>query len=83
MSDDLRDGAGLPARRPQLTAIFDDLNEIKAGRRPKNKLLLGVVAVVGLSVLISLLALVISLFRGKPSELPHARRVRPRPRRPR
>lgn len=65
------DVAGLPQRRrPQLTAIFDDFQEMKAGRPPKNKLLIAVVAVVGLSVLISLLALVVSLFRGKPSELP-------------
>jgi hypothetical protein len=66
------EAAGLPARRPQLTAIFDDLNEIKAGRAPKNKLLIGVLAVVALSVLISLLGLIVSLFRGKPSELPTA-----------
>ena len=71
MSDDLY-GAGLPSRRPGLSLILDDFKEIKAGRPPKNKLLLGVVAVVALSVLISLLALVVSLFRGKPSELPVA-----------
>lgn len=66
------EAAGLPKRGPQLTAIFDDLNEIKAGRPPKNKLLIGVLAVVALSVLISLLGIVVSLFRGKPSELPAA-----------
>lgn len=65
--------AGLrPRRRPQLTAIFDDLNEIKAGRQPKNKLLIGVVAFIGLMLIISLLALVVSAIRGKPSELPSA-----------
>ena len=32
------------ARRPQLTALFDDFKEMKAGRPPKNKLLVGVVA---------------------------------------
>jgi hypothetical protein len=64
--------AGLPSRGPQLTAIFDDLKEIKAGRPPKNKLLIGVLAVVALSVLISLLGIIVSLFRGKPSELPTA-----------
>ena len=65
--------AGLPPRRrPQLTAIFDDLNEIKAGRQPKNKLLIGVIAFVGLMLIISLLALVVSAIRGKPSELPSA-----------
>ena len=70
LTDGLGDGAGLPARRPQLTALFDDFNEMKAGRPPKNKLLVGVVAVLAFSVLISFLALVVSLFRGKPSELP-------------
>jgi hypothetical protein len=65
--------AGLPPRRrPQLTAIFDDLQEIKAGRSPKNKLLLGVLAILVFSVFISLLALVVSAIRGKPSELPSA-----------
>ena len=65
--DDL---AGLPPpRRPQLTALFDDFKEIKAGRPPKNKLLVGVVAFITLMVVISLLALVVSAIRGKPSEL--------------
>lgn len=73
MSDGLDDMAGLPPRRPGLTLIFEDLNEMKAGRPPKNKLLVGVVAVVALSVLISLVALVVSLFSGKPSELPSAK----------
>ena len=72
MSDELYGGAGLPSRRPGLSLILDDFKEIKAGRPPKNKLLIGVVAIVALSVLISLLALVVSLFRGKPSELPAA-----------
>lgn len=71
LSDD--DLAGLPPRRrPQLTAIFDDLQEMKAGRAPKNKLLIGVLAVLVFSVLISFLALVVSAIRGKPSELPTA-----------
>jgi len=61
-----------PRRRPQLTALFDDFKEIKAGRQPKNKLLVGVVAFIGLMLIISLLALVVSAFRGKPSELPSA-----------
>lgn len=69
-TDGLGDVAGLPARRPQLTALFDDFKEMKAGRPPKNKLLVGVVAVLAFSVLITFLALVVSLFRGKPSELP-------------
>ena len=60
----------VPRRRPQLTAIFDDLNEIKAGRPPKNKLLIGVIAFIALMLIISLLALVVSALRGKPSELP-------------
>ena len=72
LSDGLEDVAGLPSRRPPLAAILADLKEIKAGRAPKNKLLMGVVAVIALSVLISFVALVISLFRGKPSELPIA-----------
>jgi len=69
-TDGLGDVAGLPARRPQLTALFDDFKEMKAGRPPKNKLLVGVVGVLAFSVLITFLALVVSLFRGKPSELP-------------
>jgi hypothetical protein len=68
IEDGLYEGAGLPARRPQLTAIFDDLKEMKAGRPPKNKLLVAVVGILAFSVLISMLALVVSLFRGKPSE---------------
>ena len=71
MSDDLY-GSGLPPRRPGLSLILEDFKAMKAGRPPKNKLLIGVVAVVALSVFISLLALVVSLFRGKPSELPIA-----------
>lgn len=71
MSDELY-ATGLPSRRPGLSLILDDFKEIKAGRPPKNKLLLGVVAIVALAVLISLLGLVVSLFRGKPSELPVA-----------
>ena len=73
MSDELYGGAGLPPRRPGLTLIFDDFKEIRAGRPPKNKLLIGVVAVVALSVLISFVALVVSLFSSKPSELPTAK----------
>ena len=72
MSDELYGNSGFPPRRPGLSLLLDDFNEIKAGRPPKNKLLVGVVAVLALSVLISLLALVVSLFRGKPSELPVA-----------
>ena len=64
--------AGLPRRRPNLTAIFDDFQEMKAGRPPKNKLLIGVLAFFALMVLISIVALIVSLFRGKPSELPTA-----------
>ena len=70
LSDGLYEGAGLPSRRPQLTALFDDFNEMKAGRPPKNKLLVAVAGILAFSVLISMLALVVSLFRGKPSELP-------------
>ncbi len=70
LTDD--DFAGLPPRRPGLSAIFSDFEEMKAGRPPKNKLLVAVVAILALSVLISFLALVVSLFRGKPSELPNA-----------
>ena len=72
--DDLVDDehAGLPPRRPQLTAIFDDFKEIKAGRPPKNKLLVGVVAFITLMTIISILGLVVSLIRGKPSEIPQA-----------
>ncbi len=58
---------GLP-RRPQLTALFDDLAEIRAGRAPQNKLLVGVLAILTVAVLVSVLALVVSAIRGKPSE---------------
>jgi hypothetical protein len=70
LSDGLYEGAGLPSRRPQLTALFDDFKEMKAGRPPKNKLLVAVAGILAFSVLISMLALVVSLFRGKPSALP-------------
>ena len=69
ISQDFTGSIGLPRRRPQLTAIFDDLNELKAGRPPKNKLLIGVLAFFALCIGISFLAIVISLFRGKPSEV--------------
>ena len=71
LTDGLED-AGLPRRRPGLSAIFADFEEIKAGRQPKNKLLLAVVGVLALCVFVSLLAIVVSLFRGSPSELPSA-----------
>ena len=61
-----------PPRRPQLTAIFDDLNELKAGRAPKNKLLIGVLGFIALMLVVSMLALIVSAIRGKPSELPTA-----------
>lgn len=66
------DVAGLPPRRPNLTLIFDDLKEIRAGRPPKNKLLIGVIGALGFSVVILLLALIVSAVRGSPSELPSA-----------
>ncbi|AKU95877.1 Basic proline-rich protein [Labilithrix luteola] len=66
------DFAGLPPRRPNLTLIFEDLKEIRAGRPPKNKLLIGVIGALGFSVVILLLALIVSAFRGNPSELPSA-----------
>ncbi len=69
LGGDSEDVEGLPPRRPQLTAIFDDLKEMKAGRPPKNKLLIGVLAFITLMVIFSLLALVVSAIRGKPSEL--------------
>jgi hypothetical protein len=72
MSDELDGNAGLPSRRPNLTLLLDDFKEIKAGRPPKNKLLVGVVGFFALMVLISFVALVVSLFSGKPSELPVA-----------
>ena len=41
LTDGLDDVAGLPSRRrPGLSAIFADFEEIKAGRKPKNPLLL-------------------------------------------
>lgn len=65
---DLDDVAGLPPRRPGLSLILSDLKEIRAGRPPKNKRLIGVLGVVALSGVIMLVALVISAFSGKPSD---------------
>lgn len=69
--DSPRDSIGdyVPARRPNLTAIFDDFQAIKEGRQPKNKLLIGVVGVLALMVLIMLIALIVSLFSSKPSDV--------------
>ncbi|MDF2692162.1 MAG: Basic proline-rich protein, partial [Labilithrix sp.] len=58
--------AGLP-RRPGLSLILDDIAEIRKGRPPKNKLLIGVLGVVGLSVLIMLVAGIVSLVSGPSS----------------
>jgi GYF domain 2 len=55
--------AGLP-RRPGLDLILDDIAAIRQGRPPKNKLLVGVLAVVALSVVIMLLAGIVSLASG-------------------
>lgn len=57
-----------PMRRPGISLIISDLNEIRAGRPPKNKLLIGVLGVVGLSGVIMLLALIVSAVSGKASE---------------
>jgi len=62
------ESAGLPPRRPTFSAIFDDFQEIKAGRPPKNKRLVAVVGVLGLSVAILFVALVASAFRSNPSD---------------
>ncbi|MBX3186447.1 MAG: DUF4339 domain-containing protein [Labilithrix sp.] len=67
--DSLDDAALPPMRRPGLTLLLEDLQEIRAGRQPRNKLLIGVLAILVLSVFISLLALVVSAIRGKPSEI--------------
>jgi hypothetical protein len=53
-------------RRPGLSLILDDIALIRGGQQPKNKLLLGVIGVVGLSVFIMLIAGVVSLFSGSP-----------------
>lgn len=58
-----------PPRRPGLSAIFEDFKAIKAGQQPKNKLLLGVVGVLALMVLIMFIALIVSAFSSKPSEV--------------
>lgn len=63
--DDIVD-AGLP-RRPNLTLILDDIAAIRQGRPPKNKLLIGVIGVLALSVLIMLVAGIASLFSGPSS----------------
>ncbi len=65
---DLDDIAGLPPRRPGLSLIISDLKEIRAGRPPKNKLLIGVLGVVGLSGVIMLVALIVSAFSSNPSD---------------
>jgi hypothetical protein len=62
--DSLGDIAGLPPRRPGLSLILDDLKEIKSGRPPRNKLLIGVLGFVALMVLIMIVAGIVSLFSG-------------------
>ena len=57
--------AGLPGGGGGLTAILDDLRELKAGRPPKNKFLLPVLGLLGVSVVIMFLALLVSLVGGK------------------
>lgn len=72
VSEDTSDEAvGLP-RRPGLSLIFDDIAAIRQGRPPKNKLLLGVLGAVALSVLIMLVAGVISIASGTSSSTPSA-----------
>lgn len=58
--------AGLP-RRPGLSLILDDIAEIRRGRPPKNKLLVGVLGVVALSVLILLVAGIVAVASGPSS----------------
>ncbi|MBX3223424.1 MAG: DUF4339 domain-containing protein [Labilithrix sp.] len=58
--------AGLP-RRPGLSLILDDIAEIRQGRPPKNKLLIGVLGVVALSVLITFVAGIVSIASGPSS----------------
>ncbi len=50
-------------------AILDDVNAVRAGRAPKNRIRLGVLAFLALMAFIALLALVVGALRGKPSEL--------------
>ncbi len=65
---DVDDVVGLPPRRPGLSLIISDLKEIRAGRPPKNKLLIAVLGVVGLSGIIMIVAVIASAFGGKPSD---------------
>lgn len=58
--------AGLP-RPPGLSLILDDIAAIRQGRQPKNRLLLGVLGVVGLSVLVMLVAGIVSIASGPSS----------------
>lgn len=60
--------AGMPMRRPGLSLIINDLKEIRAGRPPKNKLLIAVLGVVGLSGVIMILAVIISAVSGGSSD---------------
>ena len=65
-ADDDIGGAGLP-RRPNLTLLLDDIAEIRQGRPPKNKLLIGVIGVLALSLVIMLVAGIASLVSGPSS----------------
>jgi len=54
-------------RRPGLSLILDDIAEMRQGRPPKNKLLIGVLAVVALSVVIMLVAGIAAIASGSSS----------------
>ncbi|MDB4947262.1 MAG: Basic proline-rich protein [Labilithrix sp.] len=76
-ADGGEDPAGLPRRSPQLVALLADLAEMRAGRPPKNKVLVGVVAGFALLIVVSLLALLVGALRGKPSEVAETDRPAP------
>jgi hypothetical protein len=66
LSNDDVGNAGLP-RRPGLSLILDDIAAIRQGRAPKNKLLIGVLGAVGLSIVVMLVAGIVSIASGSSS----------------
>lgn len=68
---DLRSSSGsIPGvpRAGGLSVILDDIKLLRAGQKPKNKLIFPVLGLLGFSVLIMLIAGVVSLFSGGSSD---------------
>lgn len=73
-ADSMSDERETPSsvRGLRFASILDDFASVKEGRAPKNKIRLGVVTFLALMALLSVIALVVSAVRGKPSELSSA-----------